>query len=628
MKNKVHFLFLFWMSGILLANAHNRISITDFGLKPNTGEDTRPYLKKALEICRQQPGTTLYFPQGRYDFYPDKSINDEIDIMKRETTIGFSLQNLKDITFDGGGSEFIYHGKMQVAAINSCTNVTLQNFSVDWDRPMISQGEIIEATDKYLDLKVDKKNYPYTIENGKVLFLGENWKLPILTMYSTMYDKKSKEIAYNTWDSTLGSIFEQIAEETQEGILRFHGKPKIIPPKGTMVSLFHVRYFAQGISIGRSKDILLKNITLYHTLSNGFSGYRSENITMDNASVKVNDAKGRYFSSIADASHFSECKGTIKILNCVHTGQGDDFINVHGTSIKITKVNDKNTIEVASQGKGSGNSITVGDEYWFIDPTLAQRGETRTVKSKTKIYQNDHHIGYTITFDRELPANTKSGDFLECKTWTPRLEIRNCQILKRHRARGILVTTPKEVIIEDNYFRTAGTAILIEGDFNYWFESGANNNVHIRNNVFDNCLTSGNKHGSRAEWGEAVITITPSHIPQDADAEPYHKNIKIYDNTFKVFDAPLIRAVSTRALHFTGNKIIKTFDYKPYTWQQATFLLDGCRDVKINKNVFDSKYTTRDILIEHMRETDVQTDKKDKFIIKPIENLDTHMQWN
>jgi len=106
------------------------------------------------------------------------------------------------------------------------------------------------------------------------------------------------------------------------------------------------------------------------------------------------------------------------------------------------------------------------------------------------------------------------------------------------------------------------------------------------------------------------------------------KNIKIYDNTFKVFDAPLIRAVSTRALHFTGNKIIKTFDYKPYTWQQATFLLDGCRDVKINKNVFDSKYTTRDILIEHMRETDVQTDKKDKFIIKPIENLNTHMQWN
>lgn len=58
------------------------------------------------------------------------------------------------------------------------------------------------------------------------------------------------------------------------------------------------------------------------------------------------------------------------------------------------------------------------------------------------------------------------------------------------------------------------------------------------------------------------------------------------------------------------------------------FFLDGCRDVKINKNVFDSKYTTRDILIEHMRETDVQTDKKDKFIIKPIENLNTHMQWN
>jgi hypothetical protein len=151
--------------------------------------------------------------------------------------------------------------------------------------------------------------------------------------------------------------------------------------------------------------------------------------------------------------------------------------------------------------------------------------------------------------------------------------------------------------------------------------------VKIRNNIFDNCLTSGNKHGSRAEWGEAVITITPSHIPQNVDAEPYHKNIHISDNTFNIFDAPLVRAVSTRSLYFISNKIVKTSDYKPYTWQKSAFLLDGCRDVKIKNNKIDDQYTTRDILIEHMRISDVKVDPKERFVVKPLIEIDTHMQW-
>ena len=48
-----------------------------------------------------------------------------------------------------------------------------------------------------------------------------------------------------------------------------------------------------------------------------------------------------------------------------------------------------------------------------------------------------------ITFTEPLPKNVKAGDFLENKTWTPNLEIKDSRILKNHRARGILVTTPK-----------------------------------------------------------------------------------------------------------------------------------------------------------------------------------------
>lgn len=620
------FILLFMILG-LSCQSKDSISISEFGLLPNTGEDARPYIIRALKECKEQKIAILTFPKGRYDLYPDSKQLKEQDIQKQKASNGVVIDGFTNFTLDGNDSEFVYHGKMEIMLVNKSENVTLKNFSVDWDRPMISQGEIIEAQDTHLDLKIDKKQYPYEIENNKILFIGEGWRLPILTMYSTLYNKDNKEIAYNTWDASLGDIFEQKVEEISDGVVRFYGKPAIKPEKGSnIVTLFHVRYFANGIVMNESKDISLKDIKLYHSLGNAFLGYRTENITMDNASVLVNDEKNRYFSSVADASHFAECAGTIKVLNCAHTGQADDFINVHGTSVRITNVLDTYSLTVAMEGKGSGAMMTVGDDYWFINKSDAQRGAVSRVIKKT-MQQDTNGDNYLITFADPIPDGISAGDFLECKTWNASLEVRNCKILKRNRARGILVTTPKDVIIEDNYFSSAGTAILLEGDFDYWYESGANNNVQIRNNIFDNCLTSGNKNGLRNEWGEAVITITPSFIPQDREQETYHRNINISSNTFRVFDAPLVRAVSVDGLYFTNNNIVKTFDYEPYTWQKSAFSLNACRNVNIKQNIIDEAYTTRHILIQNMDLSDVSTKELGSFKVSQLDNLDIQMQW-
>lgn len=581
------------------------VDITAFGVLPNSRTDVVPALRRALAYCEGKPGAVVKFPKGRYDFWPATSQGDG-------NAIGFNLFKLHDITVDGDGSEFVFHGKMQIANVDSCSKVTLRNFSVDWDRPLISQAEIADATENYLDIQIDRASYPYVIEQDTLKFVGEGWKYPVIEMYGTLYDKDTKEIVYNTWDAPLGNIFQSKAEQLPSGLVRLHGKPKMLPEKGTFVSLFHLRYAVVGFHIQNSKDVLLKDIQVYHALSHGVLGERTENITMDNTSMVVNDKKGRVFSIIADASHFVNCKGIIKVENCSHTGQGDDFINVHGRNVAITKVLDSRTIEVGLDGRYS----TTGDSLWFIDRQTVQRGETGIVASIKPVYENGARTGFQIAFTDDLPEQVGVGDFAENKTWTAGLELRHCNILKRHRARGILVTTPREVIIEDNYFRTAGTAILIEGDLDYWFESGANNNVHIRNNVFEDCLSSGNKHGDRWEWGDAVITITPSHRPQTDTTEPYHKNIRIYHNQFKVFDAPLLRAVSVRGLYFTDNEIIKTLTYSSYTWQKSALMLDGCRDVRITSNKIDTNYTTRDVEISHMRKSDIMVSPRGQFTIK------------
>lgn len=165
-KIKIILLLLFIVP-VLLLKAQDTISVADFGLKPNSGQDARPYLKRAINACKDSHKTILYFPKGRYDFYPEGGVENKTDILKRNATTGISLKNLKNVTFDGGGSDFIFHGKMQIAEIDSCTNVTLRNFSVDWDRPFISQGEIVSITDNYLDLKIDIKSIHTLLKTEK-----------------------------------------------------------------------------------------------------------------------------------------------------------------------------------------------------------------------------------------------------------------------------------------------------------------------------------------------------------------------------------------------------------------------------------------------------------------------------
>lgn len=593
-----------------------RFSITDFGSKPNDGRNVIMALRNALKSFADQDSSVLIFPKGRYDFWPDFTSN--------QVTVGMQIDNMKNLVIDGDGSEFVFHGRMQVARINNCERVTLKNFSVDWDVPFIAQGTYIHSTDEFVDLKIDPK--VYVIEDNKFYLVGEGWK-SAPTGYYTMYDKDTKEILYKSHDGDNSAVFTGKAEELELGIVRFYGKPKIKPEAGTYQSLYGGTYITTGIQISESKDTYLKDITVYHALSNGVYGFRSENIAMDNVNMTVNEKKGRVFSNVADASHFTNCKGLIKIINCKHTGQGDDFINVRGANTLIASIDDDYSITTG--GRNAATTCRVGDEIWFINKNTSQRGETRTIKSTERITSQDRKSPVTkVTFTQPIPKSVQAGDFIENKTWNPSVEIRNCEILKKNRARGILVTTPEKVIIENNYFRTAGTAILIEGDTEYWFESGAHTDLTIRNNAFEDCLTSGCMTGGRWEWGEAIITITPSHRPKDEKSLPYHRNIKIENNTFKTFDIPLVHARSVGGLTFSNNKIIRTYTFEPYAWMNSSFRFNGCREVIISRNTIAKDYNTRTILIENMKDSDLKVGRNQGFKITQVnKSNDSRPVW-
>ncbi len=581
-----------------------RIRVTDYGAVPDSGAAANGAFARALEACGGHDAVII-FPRGRYDFHPDPD---------SEQTIAMALRGARNIVVDGGGSEFVFHGRMKVFHVEDCENVTLRNFSTDWDRPYISQGEFVAVTPQYVDLRIDRSQYPYVIEQGHIRFTGEGWSAGVVDSYMNIYDKATGTIAYRTRDSHTGNIFNGEAEQVAPDVVRFHGSilEREVPVRpGQIITLYHGTYILTGIELCYSRDITLEDITLYHTLSNGVYGYRCENITLHCVSTTPRTEKGRVFSTVADASHFTCCRGRILIDGCAHAGQGDDFMNVRGTYSRIESFKDRRTALI----DGRGWTIGATDTLWVVDRETMRRGAELVVRRINK-----RNGVYEVEFSDTVPAEVTEGMFLENKTWTPELVVRNCRFEKKNRARGMLVTTPRRVVIENNYFNTAGAAILIEGDLDHWFESGSHTDLTIRNNRFVNCCTSGCETGDRWEWGEAPITISPSFRPDSPDSPSYHRNITICDNTFECFDAPVLFARSVENLRFERNRLKPTFDYEPFLWQRSTLRLDGCRRVTVRGNRVAKDFPARTIELHHMRRSDLAvSDNRVPFTVEMCE---------
>ena len=184
----------------------------------------------------------------------------------------------------------------------------------------------------------------------------------------------------------------------------------------------------------------------------------------------------------------SNCAGKVTITDCEFGGLIDDLINVHGTSVKIIeKINDRKLkcrfMHEQSTGMIWGH---VGDTIGYLENSSMQTLGKETLTGFEKLNRDE----FLLEFSHAVPTEIVDGDALENLSWSPTLTVQNCKF-NSCRARGLLVSTPGKVIINQNEFESSGSAILIAGDANGWYESGAVNDVSISNNIFkDACMTS------------------------------------------------------------------------------------------------------------------------------------------
>lgn len=561
MKNSI--LFTICSFFVLTATAQNVIKVNpengDMTKKIQAAiEKARSYNGKAVVIELQNADYNIHRESSSQILYHISNTASEKENPNQTKHIGLWLKGLKNVTIDGKGAHLVTHGEMTGFVIDQCENITLRNFTVTAADPTVPELTVTEVGERHMTVRIHPRSR-YQIKDGKFSFVGDNWSLSDGIAQS--YDPE-KDITWRSW-SPLNGLRKAI--ELEPNLLRFvYDKAPQARPGLTFQMRDGIRDQACGL-IQFSKNVTLDNLHLDFLGNFGIVGQMSENITYRNMAFEPEAGSGRTCAGFADFVQMSGCKGKITIENSRFSGAHDDPINIHGTHLAVTEFLAPNQIVVKYMHHQTYGfqSFLPGNTIEFIDPhTLLSLSSAKVKKAEMK---NEREI--TITLDKPVTSKVKEteGLVIENVTYTPEVEIRG-NYFSRIPTRGILVSTRRKVIIEDNtFFRMQMSGILIADDARSWFESGMVRDVTICNNDFIEC-------------GGPVIFIAPEN---DRNEGYVHRNITIANNRFRLTGTDAISAKSVDGLKITDNLFLTP---KASTTEELIKTRE-CKDVTIEGNI-------------------------------------------
>jgi hypothetical protein len=558
-----------------------------FPVPPDTGADVTPALREVLTELAKQGGGRIEFSPGRYDFRLDRAIEKYLFVSNNDEglkRIAFHLEGLSEVEIDGQGAEFIFHGFLMPFAVENCRGVTLRNFSIDYARPFHSEGEILKVEQDAITVRFSE-HYPYRIEGDELVFLDEDGiRYPWGRLLE--FDPVKREPAYmalDYWGKSFVISGMIPADEKGSFLSAFRASDcgdrcvRVEVP-GIHATVGNVMYFGPdhrrvpGVFLKDCSDVTIADVTIHHSGGMAAIAQKCESVAFTNYRVLAKAGTGRIVSATADATHFVNCTGKIRLDRCRMESQMDDATNIHGNYATIARIADPRCIELRfmhSQHAGFP-LLAAGDSAAFSDGrTLHPLGGAAVCA--VNVINRDL---LAVHLANDLPPGIAPGTLVHNAGQTaPEVEITDC-VFTGNRARGILLGAAGKTLVAGNIFHNPGAAILLEGDGKTWFEQAAVRDLTITGNRFENC--------NFGVWGNAVIEISSPHLDENGLGERCHRNITIVGNTFVSFDAtPLLVAKGAEALVFERNTHEQSDAYPPCRMAASPFLLEHCSQASI-----------------------------------------------
>lgn len=609
------------------------VDVTDFGADPAGRADSAAAVGAAVAHAKTVEGpTTIRFPTGTYQLWPEKTPKRELYVSNTVGTdqtfktknIGILIEDMHDVVVDGGGSTIVNHGYQTVFAAIRSTDVRFTGFSQDWAAPktvdITVSGTGVSDGRAYRIVDIPA-TYDYAVEGTSVRWYGERspatgepyWTGTNSFNYSQVHDPATKK----TWRAA-NPVFEDVAGITDLGgdrlrIAYDHADPPA--DRGRVYQMRETTRDTPGALFWESERVTVDHLRLGYLHGFGLVGQFSEDITVDSVAFKADRRTGRVTSGFADHIQMSGVKGTVRVTDCVFDNPQDDPINVHGTYLQVTAA-ERNRLQLRYMHPETAGfpQFYPGDSLELVDKRtmLPVPGATATVVSVQGPTGEGVPAGadpdtylrtMTVEVDRPLPAGVLAapdGYVAENTAYTPKVEITG-NTFRSVPTRGILVTTRRPVLIEDNRFDGMSMAsIYISSDAHQWYESGPVRDVTIRRNIFDRPASP-------------VVFLDPTNrdvVP----GQPVHRGVLVEDNDFNLTGGTVVAGRSVGDLTFRRNRIQRyahlrlsgpqeplavggtaalTTDAPPDGHTEPLFTFDGADDVTVARNTYDAGFNMR-----------------------------------
>ena len=646
------------------------IDVTDFGADPSGQTDSTEAVRQALAEAKKAEGEVVVnFPEGEYYFWKDYA-SDRVyhtsnsgSLSYPEKHIAILLEDMDNVTLEGNGSSLIMHGDMMAIAAVESSNVTFRDFTVDYKDPdTIDISVVGEGTDgsgnPYTDFYVPA-NYNYEIQpDGRsILWKGETSPVtgePYWQVWNA--DFCAMIVVYKGYDQTVARAsdkwgtnpFNNVSyiEQVGENVLRFtYSGWKPSDQEGGNVFLLSDSQTRKttGAFFWESEDLLVENCDVHYLSGFGWLTQMCKNVEFKGIDFLPKYGTGKYTTSNADQIHVSGCGGYFKVTDCNFSVAHDDPINIHGTYMRVEEVIDSRTLRLGyiHYQTGGFKQYHEGDEVLFYSRTYleppAGEDEEKPYVVASSIGPGEEYNGepldmrtHIVTFEEDFSEETlndlrtrvtRNGSWeseglyvAENVTYTPEVRISGCQ-MKSIPTRGILCTTRKPVIIENNTFENMAMAnIYLSNDADYWYESGPIRNMIIRNNEFYI------RPAGQNEWGDVSgIYVNPVVLTGVWDAPPskgdipIHQNITVEWNTFHMANDNVVTANGVDGMKIIDNKIVRDdpqlnltmtvadhleigeaaaiqTDVQENTQGKDVFKFTNCKNVLISGNTYDEGF--------------------------------------
>ena len=480
-----------------------------------------------------------------------------------------------NFVYDAKGALELVKGEAIAFLVRDCENVTIRNLRLDYARPMMTETKIAGFEGGKTILEYDRVRSPIMVEGGKLFMIGEGFTN--LVRSCRLFDGKTCEQTPEAKDVFLAkNVFCELPDgkiSVDFDMSKCGRGCKV----GDIAVLRPDKRDFPAIVVYNSKNTVFEDVVVHDAKGMVLIAQRSENVTWrgtgkaEDKTSGVYPRPGAYATSHADATHFSNVKGTVIVENSWFEGMMDDAINVHSTCLAITNVSGRTLKCRYMHHQAIGFEVfKAGETLRFMNGKRLENGPEVKVTAVKML--NEREV--EITIDRDVPAGWGVGDAVENADYQCAATFRN-NIVRHNRARGTLFTTPKPVLVESNlFYKVTGAPLLFSGDNYYWYESGACRDVTIRGNVFSNCYTAA------GGYSKGIISFYPVVRNPGIQQKCYHGNVLIEDNVFAGFDAPLLFALSVENLVWRNNRIDCRNTYAG--WEEPTYIIRKCRNVTID----------------------------------------------